>query len=205
MNVECTTEWAKQLCAEPVTVGELVLSKGRDNHVRLRRERLRLLRLRTFWGCATSSRAMDRDQANPYKRNPAGTPGSGGNGCLYTTRFGKPYREGAYEGRYADRQAHSPLLLWVVAAVAAFGCFAENQYSLAFACIYGRAVFRGPALGNSLMRGATTERHPADFRKRHQKTKHHVLPSAANVAILNGRRAASAAGTHRPWASPRRF
>ena len=28
------------------------------------------------------------------------------------------------------------LLLWVVAAVAAFGCFAENQYSLAFACIF---------------------------------------------------------------------
>ena len=55
------------------------------------------------------------------------------------------------------------LLLWVVAAVAAFGCFAENQYSLAFACI-----FSGLFSGNSLMRG-TAERHPANFRKRHKR------------------------------------
>ena len=37
------------------------------------------------------------------------------------------------------------LLLWVVAAVAAFGCFAENQYSLAFACIFS-GLFSGALL-----------------------------------------------------------
>ena len=37
-----------------------------------------------------------------------------------------------------------------------------------------------------------------EFSKTSQKTKHHVLPSAANVAILNARRAASATNTHRP-------
>ena len=38
------------------------------------------------------------------------------------------------------------LLLWVVAAVAAFGCFAENQYSLAFACIFS-GLFSGACSG----------------------------------------------------------
>ena len=37
------------------------------------------------------------------------------------------------------------LLLWVVAAVAAFGCFAENQYSLAFACLFS-GLFSGALL-----------------------------------------------------------
>lgn len=49
-----------------------------------------------------------------------------------------------------------------------FRMFCEKSVQSGVRLHFQRAVFGGPALGNSLMRG-TAERHPANFRKRHKR------------------------------------